>query len=106
MNREQYLENLRPGTMLREDYLGDPEMNLNAYRLATSIGITQTHLSQIINGKRSITPNVALRLGKYFGQSPEFWMNLQRRYDLERARDKFGDAIDRIVPFASARFGT
>lgn len=99
MTREEYLENLRPGTMLRLDFLGDPEMNLTAYRLAKSLGITQTHLSQILNGERGITANLALRLGRFFNQSPEFWLNLQRDYDLEKAKGELNGLLDQIIPF-------
>ena len=99
MMRIEFLENIRPGTMLRLDYLGDPELGLTAYRLAKSIGITQTHLSQILNGERGITAGVSLRLGRFFNQSPDFWLNLQRHYEIEKAKDELGEQINRIVPY-------
>ena len=100
MTREEFLHNICPGTMLRLDFLDDPEMGLTAYRLAKSIGISQTHLSQILDGRRSITANLSLRLGRFFDQSPDFWLNLQRQYDIEKAKDDLGDRLDRIVPFS------
>lgn len=71
---------------------------ISAYRLALSIGVTQPAISQILNGTRGVTPQMALRLGRYFGTSPQFWMNLQAGYDLERARARHAAEIERIVP--------
>ncbi|MBM3131739.1 MAG: HigA family addiction module antidote protein [Chloroflexi bacterium] len=75
-----------PGEILKEEFL-DP-MGITPYRLAKDIGVPQIHISQILHGKRSITPITAIRLGLYFGNSPQFWMNLQTDYELEILEDK------------------
>ena len=78
MNR---LVNVHPGEILLEEFL--KPMEITAYRLSKSIGIPQTRTSQIIKCKRGITADTALRLSKYFGTSPKFWLGLQDDYDLE-----------------------
>ncbi|MFA4836538.1 MAG: HigA family addiction module antitoxin [Dehalococcoidia bacterium] len=85
MNEER-LPVIYPGEILKEEFL-DP-MGISAYKLAKDIGIPQTQISQIIHGKRSITPKTAVRLGLYFGNSAEFWLNLQRDCDLELMEDE------------------
>jgi len=99
MTRSEYLENLHPGTSLREDYL--PDYGWTPYRLAKEIGITQSHLAQILRNERGITANLALRLGRLFNQSPEMWMRMQARFDLEIAKDKYGVAIEKVKPVQS-----
>jgi len=91
------LANLHPGAHLREDYF--PEMGITEYRFAKLLGITQTHLADLLAGKRNVTANIALRLGRLFDQSPEMWMTLQTKYDIAKAMVEFGDDIERIVPF-------
>lgn len=71
---------------------------ITAYRLAKDIGVTQPAISGILHGTRSITAQMALRFARYFGTSPEFWMNLQVGYDLAKARAEFGAEVARIVP--------
>ena len=61
--------------------------------MARDIGVPPNRISAIIDGKRAITADTALRLGKYFGMSPQFWLNLQSRYDLETAEDRIGDRL-------------
>jgi addiction module HigA family antidote len=91
------LENLHPGSHLKLDYL--PEMGVTEYRFAKLLGITQSHLADILVCRRSVTANIALRLGKLFDQSPEMWLSLQNKYDLARARREYGDDVSGIEPF-------
>jgi|SRR6516162_4486814 addiction module HigA family antidote len=73
-----------PGEMLRDEFLG--EYGLSQNQLARAVGISPNRIAEIINNRRRITADTALRLGLYFGNSPEFWMNLQTHYDLKMAR--------------------
>ena len=73
-----------PGDMLREEFLA--EYGLSQNRLARAIGISPNRIAEIVNNRRRITADTALRLALYFGNSPEFWMNLQSQYDLKMAR--------------------
>jgi addiction module HigA family antidote len=75
-----------PGEMLKEEFL--LEYGLSQNQLAKAIGISPNRIAEIVNGRRRITADTALRLGLYFGNSPEFWLNLQTHYDLKRARKK------------------
>ena len=76
---------IHPGEILKKDFLD--EMGITPYALSRDAGIDKGKLSRIINGKASISADTALRLGTYFGTSPDSWMNLQARYDLEIAKD-------------------
>lgn len=91
------LEPVSPGEILQEEFL--IPMNITAYRLAKDIHIPQSRISEIISGKRRITADTAMRLSKFFGTSPEFWMNIQNQYDLDRLK-KSGKIImfDNIKP--------
>ncbi|MBI4967346.1 MAG: HigA family addiction module antidote protein [Rhodospirillales bacterium] len=80
-----------PGEVLREDFL--KPLGMSQYALAKAIGVAQMRVSAIVNGKRAITPDTALRLARYFGTSAEFWVGMQATYDLESARDRLGKAI-------------
>ena len=91
MNR---LANVHPGEILLEEFL--KPMEITAYRLSKSIGIPQTRTSQIIKGKRVITADTALRLSKYFGTSPKFWLGLQDDYDLEEQTNKLENELKQI----------
>ena len=73
-----------PGEMLKEEFLA--EYGLSQSRLAKAIGISPNRIAEIVNNKRRITADTALRLGLYFGNSPEFWINLQTYYDLKMAQ--------------------
>lgn len=84
-----------PGDVLREDFL--KPLGLSQYALAKAIGVPQIRVSEIVNAKRAITPDTALRLARYFGTSAEFWMGMQATHDLELARDQVGPAIDAQV---------
>src|ERR1700724_615962 len=73
-----------PGEMLKDEFLA--EYRLSQSRLAKAVGISPNRIAEIVNNRRRITADTALRLGLYFGTSAEFWMNLQSRYDLKMAR--------------------
>ncbi len=99
----ELLPNIHPGEVLREEFLA--EFNLTAYRLAQDLGIPQTRLSEILKHKRRITADTALRLGRYFGNSPKFWLGLQNDYDLEEEQRNHATELERIsvfIPKASA----
>lgn len=81
-----YLNPIHPGEILLEDFLKPMDISIN--RLAREISVPPGRISTIVNGKRSITADTALRLGLYFGVSPELWLNLQSDYDLRLARRK------------------
>ena len=84
-----------PGEVLREDFL--KPMGLTQYALAKALQVPQIRISEIVNAKRAITPDTALRLARYFGTSAEFWVGMQATYDLELARDNVGPAIDEQI---------
>jgi antitoxin HigA-1 len=73
-----------PGEMLKEEFLAEYRLSQN--QLAQAIGISPNRITEIVNNRRRITADTALRLGLYFGNSPEFWLNLQTHYDLKVAR--------------------
>ena len=75
------LKNIHPGDVLREEFL--LPLNITAYKLCKATNIPQTRISEILKGKRSITADTALRLSKYFGNSPNFWLGLQNDFDIE-----------------------
>jgi len=91
---EERLPNIHPGEILLEEFL--KPMNISAYRLSKETHLAQTRISQIINGKRSITADTALRFAKFFGNSAEFWMGLQDDYDLENEKYKIEEELNSI----------
>jgi addiction module HigA family antidote len=84
--RKSEFDIVTPGAMLREEFLA--EYALSQSQLAQAIGVSPNHITGIVNNRRRITADTALRLGLYFGNTPEFWMNLQAHYDLKIARRK------------------
>ena len=90
----RYLKNIHPGEVLREEFL-DP-MGISVYRLSMETGLSQTRLGQIIKGKRSVTAETAIKIGKFFDVAAEFWMNLQSLYDLEEAAKHHRKEIESI----------
>src|SRR5277367_3885579 len=84
MMAENSFAPVTPGEILKEDFLA--EYGLSQNRLAKAIGISPNRIAEIVNNRRRITAGTALRLGLYFGNSPEFWLNLQAHYDLKMAR--------------------
>jgi addiction module HigA family antidote len=84
-----------PGEVLREDFL--KPLGMSQYALAKAIGVPQMRISDIIHGRRGVTPDTALRLARYFGTSAEFWIGMQATFDLETARDQIGAEIETQV---------
>jgi len=84
-----------PGEVLRQDFL--KPLGLSQYALAKAIGVPQMRISGIVNGKRAISPDTALRLARYFGTTAEFWLGMQATYDLESARAAHGAEIEASV---------
>lgn len=89
------LQPIHPGEVLREEFINP--MGMSQREFAEKIGVTHTRLNQVVNEKRSITADTALRLSKALGTTAEFWMNLQTRYDLDQTRDESGSRIDEEV---------
>jgi addiction module HigA family antidote len=87
---------IHPGEILREDFMLPLGLSSNA--LARAIGVTPARINEIVRERRGITAETALRLARYFGTSVDLWMNLQQRYDLERAKDLLGDSLEQITP--------
>ena len=88
------LPNIHPGEILQEEFLN--EFHITAYRLAQDLRISQTRVAAILKGKRRITADTALRLGRYFGNSPKFWLGLQADYDMEAEQLTNGSIIESI----------
>lgn len=72
-------------------------------KLAVAIGVPPRHINEIVHGQRAVTADTALRLGKYFGVSAQFWLNLQTQYDLDVAEDRLSMQIDAITPLTPLR---
>ncbi len=101
MNKK--LSPIHPGEILMEEFL-EP-MGISQYRLAKDISVPPRRINEIVHGKRSITADTALRLGRFFGMSPQFWLNLQTRYDLEVTEDFLADRLDDEVHALNAHRG-
>jgi len=93
------LKNIHPGEVLKEEFL--IPFKITQDKLAKDIGVQPIAISQIVNRKRSITPETALLLGKYFNVPSSFWLGLQADYDTEEARATLGEKLKRIVPIAT-----
>ncbi len=97
------IDPVHPGDILRIEFL-DPR-GVSVYALAKAIKVTRSRVNDIALGRRAITADTALRLARYFGTTPEFWVNLQSRYDLEIARHESGNRIEAEVPAPGASAG-
>ena len=93
MNKKR-ISPVHPGMYLRE--LLD-ELKLSQYRLARGLGVPAMRINHVVNGKRPVTAELALRLGRYFGQSPRYWINLQSRYEMDVAEDGLSERVEREV---------
>lgn len=94
------LDPIHPGEILQEEFMKPAGISIN--RLARDIAVPPGRISEIVNGKRGISADTALRLGKYFSVSPETWLGLQADYDLRIARKTVGAEVEkRIHPFAA-----
>lgn len=86
------LQPIHPGEILLEDFLRP--LGVSQYRLAKDIGVPQRRIGEIVQGKRAVSADTALRLGRFFQMEAQFWMNAQALYDLEVARDALGRRLD------------
>lgn len=93
------LPNIHPGEILQIEFL-EP-LNITAYRLSKDISVAQTRISEILSGKRSITADTALRLSRYFGNTAQFWLNLQAQYDLRQAIEENSEVYNQIPKLSS-----
>jgi addiction module HigA family antidote len=84
-----------PGETIREDFL--KPLGMSANKLALELRVPATRMTEIVHGRRSITADTALRLGRYFNTTPKFWLNLQSAYDLAVASDACSEEIERTV---------
>ena len=98
---ERKLPPIHPGEILLDEFL-EP-MGISQYRLAKDISVPPRRINEIVQGKRAITPDTALRLSRYFGLSERFWLNLQTRYDLEVEKDRLADRLEVEVPLVLAQ---
>ena len=90
-----------PGEILREEFMAP--MGLTQTGLARDLKTSFRTINEIVNGKRAITPDLALRLSKFFGTSEELWLNLQNQYDLYKERVKKSSILNKIVPYSKLR---
>jgi addiction module HigA family antidote len=86
---------VHPGEILLEEFL--QPMEISQYRLAKDINVSARRINEIVHGKRAITANTALRLGRYFKMAPQFWLNLQSHYDLEVELDRLSETLEEEV---------
>ncbi len=93
--RKRDIPPVHPGEILKAEFLDPLEMSVNA--LSRCIKVPRTRLNDIVRGHRSITADTAMRLARYFGISEQFWMNLQSHYELEVAKEAYGDRLDREI---------
>ena len=93
--KNKKLHPVHPGEVLMAEFL--KPLGLSQNKLALSIGVPPRRINEIVLGKRRITADTSLRLARFFGSSPEFWLALQSQYDLDLAADELGDRLDREV---------
>lgn len=93
--RKKEIPPIHPGEILVEEFLNP--MGISQYRLAHDINVPPRRINEIVHGTRRITADTALRLGRYFGMSPQFWINLQSHYDLEVEADRLAGKLEREV---------
>ena len=97
--KNKKLPPIHPGEILIEEFL--KPMGLSQYRLAKDISVPPRRINEIVHGKRSISADTALRLGRFFGISPQFWLNLQTRFDLEVTEDLLAERLEKEVQVLS-----
>ena len=98
--KNKKLAPIHPGEILIEEFL--KPLGLSQYRLAKDISVPPRRINEIVHGKRSISADTALRLGRFFGISPQFWLNLQTRFDLEVTEDLLAERLDKEVQVRSS----
>ena len=94
------LKPIHPGEILEKEFLAS--LGITQYRLATDVGVPPRRINEIVHGLRGISADTALRLGHYFGTTPQFWMNLQARFDLQVEEDRIGSKIRRLKALKAA----
>jgi len=92
---DKKLNPIHPGEILMEEFL--KPIGVSQYQLAKDISVPPRRINEIVHGKRSVTADTALRFGRFFGMSPQFWLNLQTRYDLEVTEDSLGNRLEKEV---------
>jgi antitoxin HigA-1 len=100
--KSKLLSNITPGEILEEEFL--KPMGITQYRLAKDIAVPARRINEIVKGQRAITADTALRLGRYFQMSPQFWLNLQSHFDLEQEGARLAKRLERevkILPIAA-----
>jgi len=98
--KNEKLPPIHPGEILIEEFL--KPMGISQYRLAKDISVPPRRINEIVHGKRSISADTALRLGRFFGISPQFWLNLQTRFDLEVTEDLLAERLEKEVQILSS----
>ena len=93
--KNKKLPSIHPGKILMDEFL--TPLGISQYRLAKDISVSPRRINEIVHEKRSITADTALRLGRFFGMNPQFWLNLQNRYDLETTEDLIGKRLNNEV---------
>jgi addiction module HigA family antidote len=93
---------IHPGEILADEL---EEINLDVSQLATRVNIPENELEQILKGQGNITGDIALKLGRFFNTGAEMWMNLQKVYELDIAREKLGNTLEEIIPYQSLSSG-
>src|SRR6516225_4825534 len=96
MQVSKKLAPVHPGEVLREEFL--IPMDLSPYHVARACGVPRTRIERLAREQTPVTADTALRLARYFGTTPGFWMNIQAQYDLECVADELGDALRKIEP--------
>jgi addiction module HigA family antidote len=96
MAKKKLMEPVHPGEILKGEFLD--EMNVSAYALAQALRVPTNRITSIVNGERGISAETALRLARFFGTTPDFWMNLQSHYDLTVASRAAAAKIEKEVP--------
>ena len=98
--KSKMLTNITPGKILDEEFL--KPMRITQYRLAKDIGVPARRINEIVKGERAITADTALRLGRYFRMTPDFWLNLQTHFDLEQEQGRLADRLEKEVKVLAA----
>ena len=94
------LPDIHPGEILNEDFLGP--LGVTQYRLAQAVSVPPRRINEIVHGKRAVSADTALRLARFFGTTPDFWINLQAQYDLRQAAKSLKRVMDKIEPLELA----
>ena len=99
-NRHREVKPTHPGKMLREDFM--PDYNLSVKSLAEALNVSRQTINELVNERRNLSPEMALRLAQLFGNTSEFWLNAQREVDLWDARSRLSKTVKKIKPLRTA----